>query len=166
MSAPDFARLRRLTPARVRLDAAVRPLSLPALLAFQEDHAAARDAMQARLSHLELDGLAQRRDGHVVLARGLLRTLRARELAAAAQTLAAETGLEYRPLGENGQASGVYRRSVMLASGRFAMLDDGLGFTLVPWRPVVEQRLGQSVSATVQAGRVTWEFGRARGLGR
>ncbi len=54
----------------------------------------------------------------------------------------------------------------MLASGRFAMLDDGLGFTLVPWRPVVEQRLGQSVSATVQAGRVTWEFGRARGLGR
>ena len=44
-----------------------------------------RDAMQARLSHLELDGLAQRRDGHVVLARGLLRTLRARELAAAAR---------------------------------------------------------------------------------
>ncbi|MBO9355933.1 DUF3363 domain-containing protein [Bordetella petrii] len=125
-----------------------------------------RDAMQARLSHLERDGLAQRRDGHVVLARGLLRTLRARELAAAAQTLAAETGLEYRPLGENGQASGVYRRSVMLASGRFAMLDDGMGFTLVPWRPVVELRLGQSMSATVQAGRVTWEFGRERGLGR
>jgi Protein of unknown function (DUF3363) len=26
--------------------------------------------------------------------------------------------------------------SVQLASGRFAMIDDGLGFSLVPWRPV------------------------------
>ncbi|PSD21926.1 hypothetical protein C7E12_23135, partial [Stenotrophomonas maltophilia] len=30
-----------------------------------------------------------------------------------------------------------YRRSIMFASGRFAMLDDGLGFTLVPWKPVI-----------------------------
>ncbi|WP_438616911.1 DUF3363 domain-containing protein [Parazoarcus communis] len=28
---------------------------------------------------------------------------------------------------------GVYRRSVMLASGRYAMLDDGRGFSLVPY---------------------------------
>ncbi|SMO90395.1 ethanolamine ammonia-lyase subunit EutC [Paracoccus laeviglucosivorans] len=47
MSAPDFAGLRRLTPARVRLDAAARPMPLSALLAFQEDHAAARDAIHA-----------------------------------------------------------------------------------------------------------------------
>lgn len=61
MSAPDFARLRRLTPARVRLDAAVRPLSLPALLAFQEDHAAARDAIHAPLDRAALaDALAPR----------------------------------------------------------------------------------------------------------
>jgi hypothetical protein len=32
----------------------------------------------------------------------------------------------------------------MLASGRYAMLDDGMGFSLVPWKPVVEQRLGQA----------------------
>lgn len=36
-----------------------------------------------------------------------------------------------------------YRRSVMLASERYALLDDGMGFSLVPWRPVIEQRLGQ-----------------------
>lgn len=30
------------------------------------------------------------------------------------------------------RVSGVYRRSVMLASGRYAMLDDGKGFSLVP----------------------------------
>lgn len=55
MSVPDFDRLRRLTPARVRLDAAARPVPLPALLRFQEDHAAARDAIHAAL---DMDALA------------------------------------------------------------------------------------------------------------
>jgi len=56
MSAPDFfANLRRLTPARVRLDAASRPVPLASLLAFQEDHAAARDAIHAAL---DMDALS------------------------------------------------------------------------------------------------------------
>ena len=52
------------------------------------------------------------------------------------------------------RVSGVYQRSVMLASGRFAMLDDGLGFRLVPWKPVIAQRLGQALAATVRGGRI------------
>ncbi|ARC87279.1 ethanolamine ammonia-lyase subunit EutC [Rhodovulum sp. MB263] len=43
-----FGRLRAMTPARVRLDAAAGPTPLDALLAFQEAHAAARDAIHAR----------------------------------------------------------------------------------------------------------------------
>jgi len=39
--------------------------------------------------------------------------------------------------------TGIYRRNIMLASGRYAMLDDGMGFTLVPWKPVIEQRFGE-----------------------
>jgi len=42
------------------------------------------------------------------------------------------------------------RRSVLLASGRVATLDDGLDFRLVAWRPVIEQRLGQTVGALVR----------------
>ena len=61
------------------------------------------------------------------------------------------------------RVAGVYRRSVMLASGRYAMLDDGMGFSLVPWRPVVEQRLGQSLAATMRDSGVSWEIGRQRG---
>ncbi|MTH65664.1 ethanolamine ammonia-lyase subunit EutC [Paracoccus shanxieyensis] len=62
MSAPDqFAPLRLLTPARVRLDPATRPTPLSALLAFQEDHAAARDAIHAALDMAALaQGLAPR----------------------------------------------------------------------------------------------------------
>ena len=67
----------------------------------------------------------------------------------------------------NGQrVAGIYRRSVMLASGRYAMLDDGMGFSLVPWKPVIEQRLGQRLAATVRGGGVSWEIGRRPGLSR
>jgi hypothetical protein len=61
--------------------------------------------------------------------------------------------------------TGVYRRSVQLASGRFAMLDDGIGFSLVPWKPVIEQRLGQTLTAVTRGGGVSWTFGRQRGPG-
>lgn len=40
-----FPGLNRLTPARVRLDASAGPVPMRDLLAFQEDHAAARDAI-------------------------------------------------------------------------------------------------------------------------
>jgi hypothetical protein len=55
---------------------------------------------------------------------------------------------------------------VTLASGRFAMIDNGLGFQLVPWRPALEQKLGQHVAGTITpGGAVDWTFGRKRGLG-
>lgn len=60
---------------------------------------------------------------------------------------------------------GVYRRLIMLASGRFAMLDDGVGFSLVPWKPVLEQRLGRSVNGIVRGGSVSWDLSRQRGIG-
>ena len=62
------------------------------------------------------------------------------------------------------RVAGIYRRSVMLASGRYAMLDDGMGFSLVPWRPVIEQRLGQPLAATVRGGTTSWEIGRRLGV--
>ncbi len=122
-----------------------------------------KDALQQRADFLVEQGLAEYRGQRVVLARNLLATLRGRELAQAAKDIAAETGLEHRPVADGQRVAGIYRRSVMLASGRYAMLDDGLGFSLVPWRPVVEQRLGQQLAATVRGSGVSWEIGRQRG---
>lgn len=101
----------------------------------------------------------------MILARNLLSTLRNRELAQAAKDIAAETGTEHRPVADGQRVVGIYRRSVMLASGRYAMLDDGKGFSPVPWRPVIEQRLGQQIAATVRGGSISWELGRQRSLG-
>jgi hypothetical protein len=109
-------------------------------------------------------GLAERRGQRVILARDLLGTLRNRELTRAGRDIAAETGLEHRPIADGQRVAGIYRRSVMLASGHYAMLDDGMGFSLVPWKPVIEQRLGQQLAATVHGDRVSWEIGRQRGM--
>ncbi|GKS77409.1 DUF3363 domain-containing protein [Acidovorax sp. SUPP950] len=123
-----------------------------------------RDAMQSRLDFLTERGLAERRGQRVVLARNLLGTLRDRELATVGKSMQDQTGHTYRPLQDGQRASGTYSKSIQLASGRFAMLDDGIGFSLVPWRPVIEQRLGQQVSAMVRGSSVTWNLGRRPGL--
>lgn len=123
----------------------------------------AKQAMRQRADFLAEQGLAERRGQRVILARNLLGTLRNRELAQAAKDIAADTGLEHRPTADGQRVAGIYRRSVMLASGRYAMLDDGKGFSLVPWKPVIEQRLGQQIAATVRGGGASWELGRQRG---
>ncbi len=122
-----------------------------------------KGALRERADFLAEQGLAEHRGQRIVLARNLMATLRGRELAKAAKDIAAETGLEHRPVADGQRVAGIYRRSVMLASGRYAMLDDGMGFSLVPWKPVIEQRLGQQLAATVRGGGVSWEVGRQRG---
>ncbi|VVE82978.1 relaxase/mobilization nuclease and DUF3363 domain-containing protein [Pandoraea sputorum] len=123
-----------------------------------------KDALRQRAAFLAELGLAEVRGQRVVLARNLLATLRERELAQVAGEIAVDTGLVHRPVVDGQRVAGIYRRSVTLASGRYAMLDDGLGFSLVPWKPVIESRLGQPVAATVRGGAATWEIGRMRGM--
>jgi type IV secretory pathway VirD2 relaxase len=125
-----------------------------------------RAAMNRRIDHLIEQDLARRQDQRVVFARDLLTTLRRRELDEAAARLSVETGLAQRPSAEGEHLSGVYRQRVTLATGRFAMIDDGMGFQLVPWRPALEQQLGQQVGGVMApGGNVDWIFGRKRGIG-
>ncbi len=125
-----------------------------------------REAMDRRIDHLVERDLARRQGQRVIFTRDLLRTLRRRELDEATAKLSADTGLAHRPSAEGEHVSGVYRQRITLASGRFAMIDSGLGFQLVPWRPALEQRLGQQVSGTLTpGGGIDWSFQRKRGLG-
>ncbi|KMZ13522.1 Type IV secretory pathway, VirD2 components (relaxase) [Candidatus Burkholderia humilis] len=119
-----------------------------------------RKALEHRAEFLASIGLAERHGSRVSLVRNLLATLRDREVSEVARTMAAETGLAYRPMVDGQRATGIYRRSVMLASGRYATLDDGLGFSLVPWKPVIEQRLGQQVAVTMSGTWASWEMER------
>ncbi|MGY2904648.1 relaxase/mobilization nuclease domain-containing protein [Bradyrhizobium sp. URHC0002] len=125
-----------------------------------------REAMDRRVDYLAGQGLARRRGTRVIYVRDLLNTLRQRELDATVARLSAETGLPHNPSSEGERIMGVYRQRVTLASGRFAMIDDGLGFQLVPWRPALEQHLDRQVSGVAASGGgVNWSLGRKIGLG-
>lgn len=125
-----------------------------------------REALAARTDHLVDAGLAQRQGRRVLFARDLLATLRERDLAAANRKVAARTGLEPRAQGE-GAVSGTYRQRLNLASGRFAVIEGAMGFTLVPWRPELERHLGRHVEGErLPGGRIAWSFSRTRGLSR
>ncbi|WP_247808034.1 MULTISPECIES: DUF3363 domain-containing protein [unclassified Bradyrhizobium] len=44
------------------------------------------------------------------------------------------------------------------------MIDNGLGFQLVPWLPSLDRRLGREVRGIAGPGGVDWSFGRKRDL--
>jgi len=113
--------------------------------AVQGFGAQVREAMSRRVDFLVGEGLAERRGQRVILARNLLATLRDRELAVVGRQLQQETGKTWRPVRDGQTASGVYCQSIQLASGRFAVLDDGVWFSLVPWRPVIAPNLGKQI---------------------
>ena len=138
----------------------------PASLAGSGFGAEVREALERRTDHLAADGLARRQGQRTVFARDLLDTLRRQELDGAAGKLSAETGLPRQSAAEGEHVAGVYRQRVQLASGRFAMIDNGLGFELVPWKPALEEHLGRQVSGVVlPGGGMDWTFGRNRGFG-
>lgn len=125
-----------------------------------------RDAMDRRADHLVGQGLAERQKRGVSFQPGLVDILRRRELDAIAERIAADTGRpQVKP--EAGEyVTGIYQRRLTLATGRFAMIDDGLGFSLVPWTPSIEKQIGRHVSGVARNdGGVDWSFGRKRGLG-
>ena len=126
----------------------------------------AREAMQARAEHLAEEGLARRQGQRIILQRDLLATLRRRELDAVGARLSAETGLPQHKAVAGEHVAGAYRQRLILASGRYAMIDDGLGFQLIPWSREIEKKLGQHITGTVKdSGGIEWSLGRKRDLG-
>lgn len=81
-----------------------------------------------------------------------------------ANDIAVETCVERRPVADCQRVTGIYRRSVMLAAGRYALLDDGIAFALVPWKLVIAQRVGQQLAATVHGNSVSWDLGRQKAI--
>lgn len=125
-----------------------------------------RDAMDRRAEHLVGQGLAERQKRGVSFQPGLIDTLRRRELEAVAARITAETGRPQVKSEAGEYVTGTYQRRLTLATGRFAMIDDGLGFSLVPWTPSIEKQLGRHVSGVARGdGGVDWSFGRQRGIG-
>nr|WP_267461375.1 DUF3363 domain-containing protein [Aureimonas sp. SA4125] len=96
----------------------------------------------------------------------LIAQLEQAEVNRAGKKFAAERGLDWHPTGAGDRVSGKLVGQAQLSSGRFAMIDNGLGFQLVPWNDTLAKRLGQQVDGIpMPGGGVDWTLGRSRGLG-
>lgn len=136
----------------------------PTPLATHGFGAEVREALDRRRDHLEAAGLGERRDGNFQPVRKLIAKLRDQELGRVKAELSA-SGKPAVMGGEGDAVAGVYARRLDLVSGRFAMIEDGLGFQLVPWTRSLETRLGEVVGGTITSTGVDWSLGKKRGLG-
>jgi hypothetical protein len=123
---------------------------------------AVREAQQLRRQWLFEQGLGGESNGRFEGKPDMIETLRRRELARVADQLSGELGLAYRAAQNGEKVSGTLRRSIDLASGRFAVIERSKDFTLVPWQPVMEGRQGQAVGGIVRGSGSSWTIGRGR----
>jgi len=123
-----------------------------------------RDALAQRKDELIRRGQGWRTSAGEFRARAnLLDTLRRQEVERFGRQLGAERGIAFHSIEEGETVRGKLLGSVQLASGRFAMIEDGHGFSLVPWRPVIEDEVGREVVGVMRGGDVSWQLGRRRG---
>lgn len=98
--------------------------------------------------------------------RDLIAQLEKAEVNRAGRKFAAERGLSWQPTGTSDRVSGKLVGQAQLASGRFAMIDNGLGFQLVPWNDALGKHLGQQIDGiAMSGGGIDWAFGRSRSRG-
>jgi hypothetical protein len=121
-----------------------------------------QEALDRRRQWLVAQGFAQEREGRTIFPVGMVAELQRKELVTEGTKLARERSLSYTHTGRGDQIEGIYKRRVDLASGRFAVIENGHELTLVPWRPVIEQSLGREVSGVMRGDTISWTIGRQR----
>jgi len=122
-------------------------------------------ALQQRQAWLLQQDLAFETDGIFQTRPDMIATLQQRDLANAATRLSKQSGLEYLPSRAGDRIDGQLRQSVNLPSGKFAMVEQGKEFTLVPWRSVLDDHIGKRVAGIHREQGITWTIGRGRGRG-
>jgi type IV secretory pathway VirD2 relaxase len=122
-----------------------------------------RGALTARRQWLVEQQLADVDGDRIRLRANAIMMLQRRELLRAANELAGELGKPFVEARTGAAIEGRLLRHVDLASGRFALVENSREFTLVPWRPVLERQVGQTVTGMMRNEGVSWQFGRGRG---
>ncbi len=131
-----------------------------------------QEAMERRKDTLVEQGHAWRTaDGGIRAPRDLVARLERQEIARVGAQMAAVRGRSFQQAGVGEHITGTLVGAANLTSGRFAMIETfsgegGLGFSLVPWQPVLDQRIGQHIAGIMRdGGGIDWTFSRQRGIG-
>ncbi|MBL4800367.1 MAG: relaxase/mobilization nuclease and DUF3363 domain-containing protein [Emcibacter sp.] len=124
-------------------------------------------SLQQRQQYLVQNELAEFKGDQFVPHKKMLAQLRQIELLQKARAMQDKLALKYRPVTDHQrQVTGTYKHSIILASGKYAVLTKAKEFTLVPWRPVMEQARGKMISGIIRGNSISWQFGRSKGVGR
>lgn len=124
-----------------------------------------------RQSLVKMGHAVQLEDGRIRVPKDFIANLERAEIARVGRAMAGERGLTFQQAKAGEYVSGKLVGSTQLASGRFAMIenltgDGGLGFSLVPWQPVLDKRVGQHINGIMRdGGGIEWGFGRRLGRG-
>jgi hypothetical protein len=152
----------REAPARTMLDDALeRREKIETVPAGFGDEL--RGALAARRRWLIEQGIATEDGARLVIDAKRLALMEHEAVAAAGARLSKQLGSAFDQPVEGERLSGIYRRSVDLPAGRFAIVERSKEFGLVPWREALEMRRDLEVSGVIRRGGITWDFGRSRG---
>ncbi len=126
----------------------------------------ANDALHRRAQRLVEMGHATDNGQTITIPRKTIAALERQEVERVGRQMAAERRLSSAQSGPGEYVMGRLAGVANLTSGRFAMIEDGMGFQLVPWQPVLEKRIDQYLSGVWRDdGGIECGFGRKRGLG-
>lgn len=146
------------------LDEQIASGRAPAPIGFGSE---VQGAARARVAFLIDHGYLKRdSEGHAPMTRATLARLRAADLARASEHLTATTGMPVHELTGGVAMRGRYREVMWLASGRYAVIEQQGGLGLVPWKPVLEGRLGQVMSIVMDGDRCDFSFAGSRSPSR
>lgn len=121
-----------------------------------------RAAQVLRRQWLMAEQLAEERDGRTIYRRTMLDTLQRRELLRVASQIADELGKSFAEAKVGERIEGRLIRPVDMASARYALVERSRDFTLVPWRPVLDRRIGKPVAGILRDSGVNWSLVRQR----
>lgn len=122
-----------------------------------------RTAMALRRQWLIDAELADAAGEGIAYRRGALAALQRRELLRLARVLSAELGKAFVEVQEGERVEGRLARRIDAAGGRYALVEKAKEFTLAPWKPVLDRRVGKEVGGIVRESGISWTIGRDRG---
>lgn len=111
--------------------------------------AEANRALRLRQRWLVHEGLMTEKGGRMVAQRRLLATLTKRDISVTGSQLAEKLRMRHVNSSELGAANIKTIQSARMASGRFAVMQKGKEFALVPWRQVRRERKGKGLGIAV-----------------
>jgi Protein of unknown function (DUF3363) len=104
-------------------------------------------------------------DGGIRAPKDLVARSERDEIERVGKALAAEKHAPLSMKREGERVSGIFTGSTNLVSSKYAIIENAYEFTLVPWRPVMDERLGRQISGVVRDSGISRDFTRARGVG-